>query len=237
MSASTATITLASLKAKSHAERRILGDRYALKGTPREGGLSNVYSAVDIDSGRKVALKVFRNTGFEDALIEESFRRETAALSSLRHPNIVEWYDSGQAADTAEYYIALEWIPQDLHSYCEHQVLDTWDAFFSTIGAGILEGIAFAHSRGVVHRDIKPTNVLITNDGIPKVCDFGISKLRSYLEPGVTLAQYASAPFAPPEADDGSYSFSRDIFAFATLAVNDHRNQSRCDHVKLSRAG
>ncbi|GBL47676.1 superfamily I DNA/RNA helicase [Sulfuriferula multivorans] len=94
-----------------------------------------------------------------------------------------------------------------------------WNSFFSKVGRQILEALAFAHSHRTVHRDIKPSNILITAEGIAKVCDFGISKIRNFLEPGVTLAHFASFPYAPPELDDGSYSYSRDVFGFVALSI------------------
>src|SRR5690606_377665 len=78
---------------------------------------------------------------------------------------------------------------------------------------------AYAHAKTIVHRDIKPSNILMGDDGVVRVCDFGISKLRNFIDPGVTLSHFASVPFAPPEQDDGSHSYTRDVFGFAALSV------------------
>ena len=188
---------------------------------------------MDAETGTPVALKVFRATAGTDEVIEESFRREVQALSDLNHDNIVRILDSGRDEETQEHYIAMEWVDQDLTALLSGGAFASWETFHKKVGKGVLEALAFAHSRSTVHRDIKPSNILITSDGIPKVCDFGISKIRNFLTPGVTLAHFASAPFAPPEMDDGSYSYSRDVFGFAALAVSALTTQRLSNHKEL----
>ena len=178
-----------------------------------------MHRAFDTQDERYVALKVFRPSAGTDDIVEESFRRETAALSDLRHPNIVQIFDSGYDEVTAEHYIAMEWVDRDLDQVRTANPLATWSEFYGGIGRQVLEALAFAHTHSTAHRDVKPSNILITNEGVAKVCDFGISKLRNFLEPGITLAQFATLPYAPPEPDDGSYTYSRDVFGFAALAV------------------
>ncbi|WP_096696907.1 serine/threonine-protein kinase [Polaromonas sp. AER18D-145] len=200
-------------------KRFIAGGRYMTSGEPRRGGIACVYRALDTQNEIYVALKVFRPVSGTDDVVEESFRRETQALSDLKHRNIVQILDSGFDDESGEYYIVMEWIEKDLASICQLKPFGNWGDFFNSSGRQILEALAFAHTHATVHRDIKPSNVLLTSDGIVKVCDFGISKIRNFLEPGVTLAQYASIPYAPPEQDDGTYSYSRDVFGFAALAI------------------
>lgn len=194
-----ATITLKDVAEKKEAtKRRIANRRYVTKGTPRKGGIASVYRALDTEREVQVALKVFHRLAETDEVIEESFRRETQALSDLKHPNIVRIFDSGIDADTGEHFIAMEWVDEDLANVTFASPYSGWQEFFDKVGRQIVEALAFAHSRATVHRDIKPTNILVTSDGTVKVCDFGISKIRNFLAPGVTLAQYASMPFAPP---------------------------------------
>lgn len=193
--------------------------RYVVRGEPKSGGWASVYCATDTDTGETVAIKVFRTGEGSDEIVKESFRREVQALSDLRHPNIVRILDSGIDSEKSVHFLVMEWIDQDLKSHCENRQYHSWAEYFNAIGKPILEALSFAHSHSVAHRDIKPTNVLITSDGQVKLCDFGISKIRSFLTPGVTLAQFASVPFAPPEQDDGSYSYSRDVFGFSTLSA------------------
>lgn len=194
--------------------------RYVTRGAPRSGGLASVYCATDTETGETVALKVFRTGDGTDAVIEESFRREVQALIDLKHPNIIRILDSGRDDEQGVHYLVMPWVEQDLATYCEGRKFADWNAFFRTVGKGILDALVFAHSRSVAHRDIKPRNVLVTPEGEVKLCDFGISKIRNFLAPGVTLAQFASAPYAPPEGDDGSYTYSRDVFGYAALCVS-----------------
>ena len=121
------------------------------------------------------------------------------------------------------------------HSELRHR-FTVGSQVYSGLGRAILEAIAYAHTHSIVHRDIKPSNILVTGDGIAKVCDFGISKIRNFLEPGVTLSQYASLPYAPPEPDDGTYSYTRDVFGFAALCVSLLSPEPPKDHAELHRA-
>lgn len=204
---------------RSPARRMIANGRYYTKGSPREGGLASVYRAMDTELDRPVALKVFRKMSGTDDVVEESFRCEVQALSDLRHHSIVEIFDSGIDSETGEHYIAMEWADQDLTTATAAKPYASWDEFFVAVGGQVLDALVFAHSRATAHRDIKPSNILLSNTGEMKVCDFGISKIRNFFAPGVTLAQFGSKPFSPPEEDDGTYSYSRDVFGFAVLAI------------------
>jgi serine/threonine protein kinase len=227
-------LTLNGIKKTNEITKRLIADgRYLLSGLPRIGGIASVFRAFDTQGERYVAVKLFRPIVGTDPVVEESFRRETQALSDLKHSNIVQIFDSGFDANTGEHYIAMEWVDEDLTDILSREKYNSWDAFFSKIGRQILEALAFAHSHRVVHRDIKPSNVLVTKEGFVKVCDFGISKIRNFLEPGVTLAHFASFPFAPPELDDGSYSYSRDVFGFAALAITALSENAIENHMAL----
>jgi serine/threonine protein kinase len=201
-------------------QRQISKGRYITLGKPRHGGISAVYKAYDTLAERTVAVKLFRDVYQQDGIIEESFRRETSALTSLKHPNIVEILDSGKDDASGQHFIVMEWIDKELESLRGSPVVESWSTFYASIGNQILEAIAFAHGHATAHRDIKPSNILLSHTGTPKLCDFGISKIRNYLMPGVTLAHFASLPYAPPEQDDGSYSYSRDVFGFVALSLS-----------------
>lgn len=205
--------------------RLMLADgRYVTRGKPRSGGLAQVYCATDTETGETVAVKLFRGSGKPDDIIEESFRREVQALSELKHPGIIRILESGRDDEEAAHFLVMDWVEKDLKAtYLEAPAtlpaFPDWDSYYQAIGRPVLEALSFAHSRGVAHRDVKPSNVLLTPEGQVRLCDFGISKIRNFLAPGVTLAQFASEPFSPPEPDDGSYSYSRDVFGFAALSL------------------
>jgi serine/threonine protein kinase len=197
----------------------ILADRYALQLTPRVGGMAKVYPASDIsEAGKKVAVKVFERGSLEEEIIREAFGRELRALKELQHPAIVQLLDWGTDKHSGRPFLVLEWCDTDLSTYAE--IVEGWDGFYQELGRPILDALAFAHSRQLAHRDVKPANILITSTGQPKLSDFSISKLKTWLEPGVTLGEFRTIPFSPPETDDDSYSFARDIFGFAVLALD-----------------
>lgn len=216
----TKKITHKDVAERKEAKRLNFADgRYVTRGNPKSGGLSAVYRATDIETSSMVALKVFRSEGSTDEVIEESFRREVQALSDLKHPHIVRILDSGRDDDNGVHFVVMEWIEQDLSAGIAPGKYENWEAYYRAVGKGVLDALAFAHTRSTAHRDVKPSNVLVTEEGHVKLCDFGISKIRNFLAPGVTLASFSSAPYSPPEMDDGSFSYSRDVFGFAALSV------------------
>lgn len=198
---------------------RLINNRYAIQGPPRVGGMAEVFKAYDVEASRHVAVKLFSNGSVEDEILQEAFSREVRALKELRHPNIVELFDSGIDEATGNYFLVLEWMDTDLWALKGQSSFQGWDSFYVEMGRPLLKALAFAHSRQIVHRDVKPRNILLDSAGTPKLADFGISKLKTWLEPGVTLNEFASRPFCPPEPNDGSFEYSRDVFAFAAVTI------------------
>jgi serine/threonine protein kinase len=181
--------------------------------------MANVYPASDIsEAGKKVAVKVFERGALEEEIIREAFNRELRALKELQHPVIVQLLDWGNDQGSGRPFLVLEWCEHDLSTYAE--VVEGWDDFYQNLGRPILDALAFAHSRQIAHRDIKPANILVTSTGQPKLSDFSISKLKTWLEPGLTLGEFKTVPFSPPDSDDDSHSFTRDVFGFAVLALD-----------------
>jgi serine/threonine-protein kinase len=180
---------------------RVLNERYALISPVGGGGMAEVYKARDNVLGRVVAVKVLRDVYATDAQFVARFRREAQAAANLAHPNIVNVYDVGQDNDV--HYIVMEHIAgESLKEYITRAAPLPIDGAVS-IAAQILSALEYAHRSGLVHRDIKPQNVLITPQGVVKVTDFGIAKSVSDL--GITEAGLAlgTAHYFSPEQAKG----------------------------------
>ncbi|WP_254174081.1 serine/threonine protein kinase [Planktothrix pseudagardhii] len=216
---------------------RFINDRYALSPNPRSGGMADVYRARDYNQEeRLVVVKEFKNGQIEADFLAESFRRETLALQELKHPRIVELLDSGKDETTGNYFLVLEWMEKDLTTLLKESPPEDWDSFWKAIALPTLEALAFSHNRGIIHRDIKPSNILVGSDGKLKLADFGISKLKRYLEPNITLKDFVSRTFTPPEFDDGSYTYTRDVFSFGVLVLKCLTNIELTEHNNIPSA-
>lgn len=197
-----------------------INGRYVLSEPPHSGGMADVYQAVDLrDNFKRVAVKVFKHGRIEEEILAESFRRETLALQELKHPCIVELLDSGIDPETEHYFLVMPWVERQLLGLLAESPPDGWDDFWSVIGLPILEALAFSHERRCIHRDLKPSNILIAGDNQIKLADFGISKLKKYFEPKVTLAEFTSRPYTPPEHDRGDYTYTRDVFGWGVIVL------------------
>jgi eukaryotic-like serine/threonine-protein kinase len=153
----------------------VVDSRYTVRERLGDGGMGEVYLAHDVLLGRDVALKVLREPHAARGEFVERFRREARHAAGLSHPNIVEVYDAGEAADGAP-YMAMEYLPGGTL----RDRLDMRGALpprtAAEVALQIAEALAVAHGHGVVHRDIKPENVLVTENGDVKVADFGIAR-------------------------------------------------------------
>jgi hypothetical protein len=196
-------------------------DRYVLiKGSGRVGGHAEVRKAVDLEAeGSYVAIKFIR--GLQDERItQQLFQRETEALRSVHHPNIVRLLDSGWDSGRESYFLVLEWLNDSLSDVLGREGPYTWDAFAMKIAQPLAKALAHAHLSGVTHRDIKPQNVLFADTGIPKLADFGIAKMHAKLTPsGLTVGDFRSDPYTPPGADTDSLPYARDVYSVGVLII------------------
>ena len=156
----------------------LIDNRYAVRDTLGEGGMARVYLARDNVLDRDVALKALREQYANDEEFVERFRREAKNAAALNHPSIVQVYDQGRAED-GTYYMAMEYVSGGtLKDRIKKEApLEPNEA--AGIASRIADALDVAHGRGIVHRDIKPQNVLLTASGDAKVADFGIARAAS----------------------------------------------------------
>jgi eukaryotic-like serine/threonine-protein kinase len=152
----------------------LIDGRYRVVSRLGSGGMAEVFLAEDQQLGRKVALKLLHRRFSEDPGFVERFRREARSAAGLQHPNVVGVYDRGGYDGT--YYIAMEYVPgRTLKQLVREEApLDPVRAIDITIQ--MLKAARFAHRHGVIHRDLKPHNVIVDESGHVKVTDFGIAR-------------------------------------------------------------
>jgi serine/threonine protein kinase len=201
-------------------KRELLANRYSLLDDPRTGGTASVYRARDLETDQLVAIKRFDRDQLLPEIEAEAYRREVEALRNLIHPNILLIHDTGEDAQGRP-FLVLEWMAHDLVDYRARgaSAFNGWDDFAEQVASPLAEALAHAHANGYCHRDVKPGNVLLSDSGVVKLADFGVSKLKRCLQPRITLNEFVSKPYAPPEPDDGAYTYARDVYAFGVLCT------------------
>jgi eukaryotic-like serine/threonine-protein kinase len=175
-----------------------LGGRYFLSGLLAAGGMAEVFLAHDRMLGRDLALKVLKEHYAKDERFVRRFRKEAQSAAALNHPNVVQVYDQGRAED-GRYYIAMEHVPggslEDL--ILRRGPLDASAA--TRLAWQVAQALHAAHRRGIVHRDIKPQNVLIGEAGNAKVADFGIALAASRTSTSGTNLLFGTPSYMSPE--------------------------------------
>jgi tRNA A-37 threonylcarbamoyl transferase component Bud32 len=159
-------------------QRTVIDNRYTLVEPLGGGGMAEVYLAHDEVLDRDVALKILRAQYADDEEFVERFRREAQSAAALSHPNIVSIYDRGRSEDGA-YYIAMEYVPRGTLKDRISRDGALEPGMAAGVALQIADALQAAHENGVIHRDIKPQNVLITKTGDIKVTDFGIARATS----------------------------------------------------------
>ena len=193
----------------------VIDGRYKVLSRLGSGGMADVFLAEDQQLGRKVALKLLHGRFAADPDFVERFRREAQAAAGLQHPNVVSVYDRGSWDDT--YYIAMEYLPgRSLKQLIREEApLDAVRAI--DIALQLLKAARFAHRRGVIHRDLKPHNVIVDDNDDAKVTDFGIARAGAsdMTETGSIMgtAQYLS----PEQAQGYSVEAPSDLYSIGVV--------------------
>lgn len=193
-----------------------INERYEIIKTIGEGGMANVYLANDTILDRKVAIKVLRGDLSNDEKFIRRFRREALSVSNLSHPNIVEVYDVGEEEEN--YYIVMEYI----EGKTLKQLLQKRGALTLTevidIMSQLTDGLSHAHEAYIIHRDIKPQNIMIEDNGLVKITDFGIAMALNSTQLTQTNSVMGSVHYLPPEQANGKGSTVKsDIYSLGIL--------------------
>ena len=193
-----------------------INDRYEIIKTIGEGGMANVYLAHDTILDRKVAIKVLRGDLSNDEKFIRRFKREALSVSNLSHPNIVEVYDVGE--EDGNYYIVMEYI----EGKTLKQLLQKRGALTLTevidIMSQLTDGLAHAHEAYIIHRDIKPQNIMIEDNGRIKITDFGIAMALNSTQLTQTNSVMGSVHYLPPEQANGKgATVKSDIYSLGIL--------------------
>ena len=193
-----------------------INDRYQIIKTLGEGGMANVYLAHDTILDRNVAVKVLRGDLANDEKFVRRFQREALSASSLSHPNIVEMYDVGE--DDGQYYIVMEYVDgktlkQVLKSRGHLSITEVVDIMLQ-----LTDGLAHAHDAYIIHRDIKPQNIMILPNGMIKITDFGVATALNSTQLTQTNSVMGTVHYLPPEQAQGKGSTIRsDIYSMGIM--------------------
>ena len=202
--------------------KRVLGDRYKLGQMIGTGGMADVYIADDQRLHREVAVKILRSDLARDPAFINRYNKEALAAAGLNHPGIVSVYDSGQEETPSGVmpYIVMEYV----EGHTLREILHSGDRLpferAIEIVEGVLNALAYSHKNGLVHRDIKPGNIMITDTGEVKVMDFGIARALS--DAGATLTStwniVGTAQYLSPEQATGGQADERsDLYSVGCL--------------------
>jgi len=197
---------------------REIGGRYRLTAPLGEGGMSTLWRAIDQQLDREVAVKILRPQYSADPGFAARFRQEARAVASLAHPNIVSVYDYGTDPDGVTQYVVMQLVEgRDLAAILKDRGrISTDDAV--QVAIAVASALEAAHRRGIVHRDVKPGNILITDDGDVKVTDFGIARAVSEASMTVTGTTLGSVHYFSPEQARGDEVTGRsDVYALGIV--------------------
>ena len=202
--------------------KKMLGERYELGAMIGTGGMADVYLAQDVRLNRQVAIKILRSDLARDPSFVTRFNKEALSVAALNHPGIVSVYDSGKedSPSGAMPYIVMEYV----EGKTLREIVNKGERFALNraveITEGILIALQYSHKNGIIHRDIKPGNIMITDNGDVKVMDFGIA--RALADTGATMTStwniVGTAQYLSPEQATGTQADARsDLYSVGCL--------------------
>ena len=197
--------------------QQVLGERYQILDQLGQGGMATVFRARDVNLQRDVAIKVLRDTLIHEPGFRERFLREARSAANLSHPNIVTVYDFGQDAD--QLFLVMEYVPgTDLKSLLRRQGQLSINQAVE-IMIKICLGVGYAHRAGLIHCDLKPHNILVTDDLQVKITDFGIARALAAIDPDEHSEIVWGSPlyFAPEQAAGGAPAPASDVYSLGVI--------------------
>ncbi|MDQ3931235.1 MAG: protein kinase, partial [Actinomycetota bacterium] len=197
----------------------LLGDRYRLLREIARGGMATVFQAIDEVLERDVAMKLLHRHLAADPVFLDRFLREARAAAALSHPNVVSVYDWGEDDDGGQAYLVMEFV----NGPSLRDLLRSRGRLMPAEAAAVLApaaaGIAAAHARGLVHRDVKPENILVSSDGAVKVTDFGLARAAAATTQTFAPGAIVGSPhyLAPESVRDERLDARADVYALGVV--------------------